>query len=79
MDAAEDIELPSLSRPNFNRVLRDAFVAHGWEDQPHVFSGDDDPAAKMDFLKERVGIELGFGHASFIGIHLLKFQFENQH
>lgn len=28
----------------------------------------------MDFLKERVGIEVGFGHASFIGIDLLKFQ-----
>lgn len=28
----------------------------------------------MDFVKERVGIEVGFGHASFIGIDLLKFQ-----
>ena len=28
----------------------------------------------MDFLKERTGIEVGFGHASFIGIDLLKFQ-----
>ena len=28
----------------------------------------------MDFLKERIGIEVGFGHASFIGIDLLKFQ-----
>lgn len=25
-------------------------------------------------MKERVGIEVGFGHASFIGIDLLKFQ-----
>ena len=33
-----------------------------------------DPAAKMDFLKDRIGIEVGFGHASFIGIDLLKFQ-----
>jgi len=39
-----------------------------------VFADDDDPAAKMDFLKERVGIEVGFGHASFMGIDLLKFQ-----
>jgi hypothetical protein len=30
--------------------------------------------AKMDFLKDRVGIEVGFGHGSFIGIDLLKFQ-----
>jgi hypothetical protein len=33
-----------------------------------------DPGAKMDFLKGRVGIEVGFRHASFIGIDLLKFQ-----
>ena len=28
----------------------------------------------MDFLKERIGIEVAFRHASFIGIDLLKFQ-----
>lgn len=28
----------------------------------------------MDFLKERIGVEVGFGHASFIGIDLLNFQ-----
>ena len=28
----------------------------------------------MDFLKDRIGVEVGFGHASFIGIDLLKFQ-----
>lgn len=71
---SDAIEVASLSRPNFNKVLRESFVARGWEDQPHVFSDENDPAAKMDFLKERVGIEVGFGHASFIGIDLLKFQ-----
>src|SRR4051794_34801686 len=69
-----EIKIASLSRPNFNKVLRDLFVAHGWKDQPHVFSEEADPAAKMDFLKDRVGIEVGFTHASFIGIDLLKFQ-----
>jgi hypothetical protein len=39
-----------------------------------VFGEEDELGAKMDFLKERVGIEVGFGHASFIGIDLLKFQ-----
>jgi hypothetical protein len=71
---SEAIEIGSLSRPHFNKVLRDLFVAKGWQDQPHVFSDDEDLAAKMDFLKERVGIEVGFGHASFLGIDLLKFQ-----
>ena len=64
----------SLSRPMFNQILRQAFVAKGWEDQPLVFNEPGDPTAKMDFLKERIGIEVGFGHASFLGIDLLKFQ-----
>lgn len=68
------IDVSSLSRPAFNKVLRELFVAKGWQDQPHVFDDEADPAARMDFLKERVGVEVGFGHASFIGIDLLKFQ-----
>ena len=68
------IEVATLSRPYFNKVLRDSFTKKGWQDQPSVFDEEGDPAAKMDFLKERVGIEVGFGHASFLGIDLLKFQ-----
>ena len=68
------IDISSLSRPHFNEVLKDLFVKKGWESQPSVFDEREDPSAKMDFLKERVGIEVGFGHASFIGIDLLKFQ-----
>jgi len=68
------IDLAILSRPNFTRVLRDSFTRKGWQDQPSVFDEESDPAGKMDFLKERVGIEVGFGHASFLGIDLLKFQ-----
>ena len=70
----QSIEIPSLSRPGFNKILREHFTQRGWEDQPSVFAEEGDPAAKMDFLKERVGIEVGFGHASFLGIDLLKFQ-----
>ncbi|MCJ7631293.1 restriction endonuclease [Candidatus Bathyarchaeota archaeon] len=68
------IDISSLSRPYFNELLRKLFVAKGWEDQPPVFNEPNDPSAKMDFLKERIGVEVGFGHASFIGIDLLKFQ-----
>lgn len=67
-------DLRSLSRPRFNQVLEERFVSHGWTRQPTVFDDPSDPGAKMDFLKERIGIEVGFGHASFIGIDLLKFQ-----
>lgn len=68
------IQIPSLSRPEFNSVLRERFISLGWEDQPALFDEPGDPGAKMDFLKARVGIEVGFSHASFVGIDLLKFQ-----
>jgi hypothetical protein len=69
-----NIETASLSRPEFNKVLRECFVSRNWIDQPNVFPDDSDSSAKMDFLKDRVGIEVGFGHGSFLGIDLLKFQ-----
>ena len=66
--------LAELSRPQFNKILEKRFVAAGWTSQPNVFEEADEPGAKMDFLKSRLGVEVGFGHASFIGIDLLKFQ-----
>jgi len=71
---SSNIDVPSLSRPRFNRILEEKFVGKGWEKQPSVFDEPNDPTAKMDFLKDRIGIEVGFGHSSFIGIDLLKFQ-----
>ena len=68
------IDIASLSRPNFNRVLEGLFMKKGWESQPSVFDERGDPSAKMDFMKERIGVEVGFGHSSFLGIDLLKFQ-----
>jgi hypothetical protein len=68
------IKVPELSRPHFNQVLDDLFRSKGWQPQPAVFNEPRDPSAKMDFLKERIGVEVGFGHASFMGIDLLKFQ-----
>jgi len=67
-------DIATLSRPTFNKLLESRFVAKGWQSQPAVFDDPHEPGAKMDFLKERIGIEVGFGHASFIGIDLLKFQ-----
>ena len=68
------IDLSKLSRPYFNKILDDSFKSKGWECQPSVFDEPGDPSARMDFLKEKVGIEVAFGHSSFIGIDLLKFQ-----
>ena len=53
----EEIKIKALSRPAFNKVLRESSVAKGWTDQPHVFGDENEPAARMDFLKERVGLD----------------------
>jgi hypothetical protein len=68
------IKIDELSRPQFNATLEKLFRENGWEIQPPVFDEPGDPSARMDFLKDRVGVEVEFGHASFIGIDLLKFQ-----
>ena len=67
-------DLSILSRPKFNSILKDSFVMHKWTSQPAVFDETVDAYAKFDFLKDRVGVEVQFGHSSFIGIDLLKFQ-----
>jgi len=68
------IKVSELTRPYFNELLDNLFKNKGWECQPAVFDEPRDPSAKMDFLKERIGVEVAFGHSSFIGIDLLKFQ-----
>jgi len=68
------IDLSKMSRPEFNKVLVQLFDEYHWKNQPDVFEESDDPSAKLDFFKERIGMEVQFGHSSFIGIDLLKFQ-----
>ena len=68
------IDISTLTRPHFNKILDEKFSKVGWESQPPVFDDPNDPSARMDFMKDRIGIEVAFGHASFIGIDLLKFQ-----
>ena len=71
-DSTENLSL--LSRPVFNNELEKHFVEKGWISQPDVFDKDTDAYARFDFLKDRVGVEVQFGHPSFVGIDLLKFQ-----
>src|SRR4051812_330954 len=62
------IEMSQLTRPRFNKVLEELFVQRGWERQPRIFEQAEDPAMRFDFLKDRVGVEIGFSHHSFLGI-----------
>jgi len=68
------IDINTLNRKNFNKVLKVKFIEKGWESQPRVFNTPKDPSAKLDFFKDRIGVEVQFGYSSFIGIDLLKFQ-----
>lgn len=71
--AATD-DLSILSRPKFNELLKKEFIKKGWISQPQVFDNETEAYARFDFLKDRIGVEVQFGHPSFIGIDLLKFQ-----
>jgi len=64
----------AYSRPQLNKVFEKEFTKRGWIFQPRVFEELPDIAARIDFLKNRVGVEVAFSHSSFIGIDLLKFQ-----
>ena len=67
-------DLSILSRPEFNKILDTEFKRLGWTCQPQVFDSEDNAYARFDFMKDRIGVEVQFGHSSFIGIDLLKFQ-----
>lgn len=68
------IEPGGYSRPRLNEVFRTKFLEKSWIEQPQVFEEITDIAAKIDYLKDRVAVEVAFSHSSFIGIDLLKFQ-----
>lgn len=78
----QEVVLPEgeYKRKELNESFRTSFLARGWSEQFELFGDDsaeldrDVPMAKIDFMKERVGVEVAFSHASFIGIDLLKFQ-----
>ena len=63
-----------MSRQNLNNIIEKKLTEIGWKSQPVIFDDAKDPSAKLDFIKNRIGMEVQFGHPSFIGIDLLKFQ-----
>ncbi|MFZ7137850.1 MAG: BglII/BstYI family type II restriction endonuclease [archaeon] len=73
-DVIFSIAPEGYSRPDLNKIFESAFSLKGWETQPPVFNENPNFTAKIDFSKDRVGIEVAFSHSSFIGIDLLKFQ-----
>ena len=66
-------DFSKLNRKEFNRILNDLFLRREWEGQPRV-SPDMKAYSKLYFQKNRIAVEVQFGHASFLGTDLLKFQ-----
>ena len=72
----------SLSRKQLNKALEDRFINKGWISQPKLFDVDEESgnnkkdmtSSRMDFIKDRIGVEVSFTHASYMGIDLLKLQ-----
>lgn len=67
-------ELPQTAKSSvaMNESIETTLQRHRWLRQPKVLSGEFAKAYRLDFLKDHVGVEVQFGHASFIGIDLLK-------
>ncbi len=74
-----DLSPPALSRVNFNDLLKQWLVRGGWQHHPTLFYEPVNPLDKIEFIKERVGLEIGFRHSSLIGHNLIKFQFSSAH
>lgn len=73
-----ELDLALLSRSHFNQTLKEAFVASGWQNHPSLFNEPVNPLAKIELVKETIGLELGFRHISYTGFNLLKFQLSCQ-
>jgi hypothetical protein len=66
-------EYLSTGNPILNKELKKGFKDKNWKDEVLIFP-DNKSREKMDFMKEKVGIEVQFGHQTFLFEDLLKFQ-----
>lgn len=83
-DVIEDSKKKSKSksgkinvRGTLNKFFEEEFLKRGWRGGlggVPVFGNKESPRTKVDFLKERVAVEVAFVHADFLGNDLLKFQ-----
>ena len=62
------------TRPKLNQAFRNEFLRKGWEREVRIFEELGEPLAKIDFMKDKIGVEVSFSHSSFLGIDMLKFQ-----
>jgi hypothetical protein len=66
-----------LVRSTLNKFFEDEFLRRGWKGGHggvRVFDDENGPDTKVDFVKNRVAVEVAFTHSDFLGNDLLKFQ-----
>ncbi len=54
----------TMSRDEYVAVLRQEFLARGWENRPSILDTRGKPIPLMDFRKERIGVRLGLQPSS---------------
>ena len=57
---------PAGGQSALNLVFRSRLIPLGWEPEPRLFDDVRFRKWKMDFIKERIGIEVSFNHAEAI-------------
>ncbi|HLR68860.1 MAG TPA: BglII/BstYI family type II restriction endonuclease [Virgibacillus sp.] len=63
----------SISR-TINELLKEEFVAFGWEDESYIFQDTEfrGDTWRLDFAKENISMEVAFNHGSVVAWNLLK-------
>lgn len=61
--------------PTINALLKEKFVAKGWNPESSIFQGEEygtDKVWRLDFARDSVSIEVAFNHGEAIAWNLLK-------
>ena len=66
--AAEGKRLPAGGQTSINRLYRERLAPNGWVGEPRLFPTDQEALRKwkMDFIKDRIGVEVSFNHAEAV-------------
>lgn len=67
--------IKSSLAPTINALLKEKFVAKGWNPESSIFQGEEygtDKVWRLDFARDSVSIEVAFNHGEAIAWNLLK-------
>ena len=70
-EIVRNVNPKEFSRKKLNKEFSDQFLKNGWKKEARVV---EELESKIDFIKNKVGVEVAFVHSSFVGIDILKFQ-----